>query len=153
MWILAVTKALSSHKVRYAIVGGYAVSLHGAVRGTIDIDIVIPLELNQYNKAEAALKSLGLESNLPVSAEEVFNFRDEYINNRNLIAWTFTSPKNPTQIVDIIITEDSNQFKTTKVKIQRQSANIASIEDLIRMKSDTGRKQDQADIEALRRLK
>lgn len=153
MWILDVTKALSTHKVRYAIVGGYAVSLHGAVRGTLDIDIVIPLEKSQYNAAQLALKSLNLEPRLPVCAEEVFNFREEYINNRNLIAWTFTNPKNPAQIVDIIITEDLNQLETTKLKIQRQSVNIASIEDLIRMKSETGREQDQADIKALKRLK
>lgn len=30
--------ALQTNRVRYALVGGYAVALHGAVRGTVDVD-------------------------------------------------------------------------------------------------------------------
>jgi hypothetical protein len=39
MFIETVSKALSDHNVSYAVVGGYAVALHGAVRGTIDVNI------------------------------------------------------------------------------------------------------------------
>lgn len=41
MFIHDVCSTLDSEKIPYAIVGGYAVALHGAVRGTIDIDIAI----------------------------------------------------------------------------------------------------------------
>jgi len=43
MFILRVIEALKGHRVAYAIVGGYAVALHGAVRGTVDIDIIVKL--------------------------------------------------------------------------------------------------------------
>ena len=33
--------ALREAGVRYAVVGGYAVALHGAVRGTVDIDVAV----------------------------------------------------------------------------------------------------------------
>ena len=43
MLLLRVTRAFAKARVRYALVGGYAVALHGAIRGTMDIDLVIGL--------------------------------------------------------------------------------------------------------------
>jgi len=57
------------------LVGGYAVALHGAVRGTVDIDTVIQLKQNAFNNAEQAFKKLGLQPRLAVSADDVFLFR------------------------------------------------------------------------------
>ena len=74
MWILRLAAALDEAKVPYAVVGGYAVALHGAVRGTMDIDLVIPWTEESFNTTEATLKSLGLQSRLPVTAREVFRF-------------------------------------------------------------------------------
>ena len=107
-----VIRALNQHRVQYRLVGGYAVALHGAVRGTVDIDFVISLDQGSYRKTEKALNSIGLKSRLPISADEVFNFREEYIKNRNLIAWSFVNPENPLEIVDIIITEDAKKMNS-----------------------------------------
>ena len=95
MFLYRVVESLAKHKVDYALVGGFAVALHGAVRGTIDVDLVIRLQKKQFQLAEVALKDLGLISRLPVTAENVFEFREEYIQNRNLIAWSFYNPKIP----------------------------------------------------------
>ena len=46
-----VSKALDAAGVRYALVGGYAVALHGAVRGTVDIDIVLRWTLRDLEAA------------------------------------------------------------------------------------------------------
>ena len=55
MFILKVVKALNAYKVHYAVVGGYAVALHGAVRGTVDLDLIINLTKNSMINAEKAL--------------------------------------------------------------------------------------------------
>ena len=60
--------ALRDADVRYAVVGGYAVALHGAVRGTVDIDLAFPWTERTLVLAEAALNGIGLVSALPVSA-------------------------------------------------------------------------------------
>jgi predicted nucleotidyltransferase len=153
MIIEKVVKSLSKHKVQYALVGGYAVALHGAVRGTVDIDFVIELNQRSYRQAEKALNSIGLKSKLPITADDVFNFREEYINNRNLIAWTFSNPDNPLEIVDIIITEDAKQMKSIIKIINGTKIKITAIDDLIKMKKKSGRKQDIEDIKALEKLK
>ena len=70
MFLIKVCDALEENGVNYAIAGGYAVALHGAVRGTIDIDLVIPLEVEQYTKTEKALLSLGLVARHGLSSKK-----------------------------------------------------------------------------------
>ena len=153
VWLLELVQKLNSKRVPFALVGGYAVALHGAVRGTLDIDLVIPYELGAYESLEAALLSLGLKSRLPVSAQEVFHFRDEYASKRNLVAWSFYHPQEARKIVDVIVTEDLTKLKTKSVSVEQTPVRIVSIEDLIAMKRRSGRPQDIADVEALERLK
>ena len=92
-----VCTALREADVRYAIAGGYAVALHGAVRGTIGVDVVLHWTKRTLAKAEAALNGIGLVSRLPVSARDVFEFRDEYVRNRNLTTWNFYNPDDPSE--------------------------------------------------------
>ena len=144
--------ALKEAKVRYAVVGGYAVALHGAVRGTVDIDLVVPWTERTLVRAEAALNGIGLVSALPVGAREVFAFRDEYVRNRNLIAWTFHNPDDPLEQVDIIINYDLTGKRTRRVELASGPVNVLSIADLIAMKRESSRPQDIEDIRALEQL-
>ena len=84
MFIQKVIHSLDQHDVQYALIGGYAVALHGVVRGTVVIDIIIRLNLEAYQNAEAALLAIGLQPRLPFTSTELFLFREEYINLRNL---------------------------------------------------------------------
>jgi hypothetical protein len=152
MFLLRVAGALDRARVPYALVGGYAVALHGAVRGTVDVDLVIRSRERDFRQAENVLIGLGLQSRLPVTASEVFRFRKEYIRNRNLRAWTFHNPSRPSGIVDVVLTIDLASVKIQKIKVQEQVLRVASIVDLIRMKQGTGRPQDREDVRALKRL-
>lgn len=149
MFILEIVKSLENQRVDYAVVGGFAVALHGVVRGTIDLDLVIALDLNAYQKAENAFKDVGMEGKLPVSAKEIFKFRKEYIKNRNLIAWSFFDPRNPANVLDVIITEDLRKLKTVSKVVHGVMIKVASIESLIMMKKKSAREQDWEDIKAL----
>ena len=153
MFILDVDRVLRNYNVNYAIVGGYAVALHGVVRGTVDIDIIIQLNKSSMVNAEKALKELGLISKLPVNAEAVFNFREEYIKNKNMLAWNFTNPQNPADSVDILITEDVKDYKIKNIKIEGQNLKVISIDDLIKLKGKSNRPQDIEDVKALRMVR
>jgi hypothetical protein len=153
MFLLRVIEALRRSRVSYALAGGYAVALHGAVRGTVDVDLLIRHTEGVFVRAEKALLTLGLQPRLPVTAREVFRFREEYVRNRNLLAWSFVHPGRPSELVDILLTEDLGRVKVKKVRSQGRTIRIVSLEDLIRMKSATGRPQDIEDVKALRRLR
>jgi len=152
MFITRVCNALQEAKIPYAIVGGYAVALHGIPRGTIDIDFVIQWTYENLKKAEEALKKLGLVSTIPVDAKSVFTFRDEYVQNRNLIAWNFYDPMKPSNTVDLIITYDLKGTSIKTVKIASSSISILSKKDLIEMKKASGRPQDLEDVKSLEQL-
>lgn len=152
MFINRVCEALLKAKVPYAVVGGFAVALHGIPRGTIDIDFVIHWSLDNLTKTEKALQELGLVSRIPVDAISVFNFRDEYIKNRHLIAWNFYDPIKPLHDVDIIINYDLHGATTKTVKTASGSIKILSQKDLIAMKKTSGRPQDIEDVKSLESL-
>jgi len=145
-------KALNTDKIPYAIVGGVAVALHGAPRGTIDLDIVIKHKAEFFESVEICLKSMGFLPRLPVTAREVFNFKNEYITRRNMIAWSFYNPTNPLEVVDIILTHDLSDMKAVNMKMGLITLRVLSVEDLIRMKSKSGRPQDIEDIRVLKEL-
>ncbi len=152
MFIQKVIRTLDKHRVKYVLVGGYAVALHGAIRGTVDIDIAIALNRATFKRAETALQEIDLESRLPVTAEEVFSFRKEYVQRRNLKAWSFVNPRNPLDVVDILITEDASKIRTVKKRAFGMIVKVAAITDLIAIKKKAGRAQDLEDIKALRKL-
>lgn len=152
MLILRLSRAFQSQGVRFAVAGGYAVALHGAVRGTVDVDIVLRLSRGDYLAAEKALKGLGLAPRLPVDAGQLFDFREDYIKNRNLVAWSFYNPSNPAEIVDVVITHDLGKMKIHTIKLGEVKVPIVSRRDLIAMKKKSGRPQDLEDIKALEEL-
>jgi len=145
-----VCKAFQKANLKYAVVGGHAVALHGAVRGTIDIDIALSWNKKSLEAAVQTLQALGLESRLPITAEDVFLYRDEYIKNRNLIAWSFYNPKDLSEQVDIIINYDLKGKKTTLIPLPETDIRVLDKKSLIKMKATSGRQQDLEDIAALK---
>lgn len=153
MFLQRVIEAFGARRVPYALVGGYAVALHGAVRGTVDIDVVVKLTERQLAAAEKALASIGLQPRLPVSATDVFRFRREYIDNRNMTAWSFVNPALPSEAVDIVLTRDLAELRVVRKRVGGLTVRLVSIGDLIAMKKESGRPQDLEDIRALEGLR
>ena len=152
MFISKLCKIFKKNKIPYALVGGYAVVLHGISRGTVDVDIVIQWQEKALRKTVDALTSMGLESRLPLRAEDVFNFRREYVENRNLIAWNFFNPVNPMEQVDIIIDYSLEESCVETMQTRFGEIRVLNRQSLIEMKTAAGRNQDIEDVKALREL-
>ncbi len=144
--------ALSAARLPYALVGGHAVALHGAVRGTVDIDFVVEWKLETLAHIEELFKQHSLVSRLPITAEDVFNFREEYIKNRNLIAWNFYNPSDVTEQVDIIINYDLNIKDVIEFETPRTLIMVLNVPRLLDMKRASGRPQDLEDVAALEKV-
>lgn len=153
MFFTQLISELNNCKIPFAITGGYAVALHGVVRATMDVDLVITLNKDTFLQFAQCMKNLGLQSRIPIDPNELYQFREEYITQRNLIAWSFVNYKDPSQVVDVLLTEDLKKIKTKKINIGKLKVNIVSIEDLIRMKEISARPQDLVDIEKLKQIK
>ncbi len=55
-------------------------------------------------------------------------------------------------MVDVVLTFDRERVPTTRVEIRGQTIPVLTKRALIRMKSGTGRPQDEEDVRALRSL-
>lgn len=150
MLLYEITDAFASSKLKYALVGGYALALHGLVRATMDVDFVLSLTQNDFELAEKALEKIGLQSRLPIRAQDIIKMRKEYIENRNLIAWSFVDYKNPSRQVDILITKDLREIAIEKISVGGRKIPVASLEELLKMKTEAGRPQDLIDIKNIK---
>jgi len=152
MFLLKVCRAFNKYKIPYAVVGGHAVNLHGVIRGTLDIDFIIEWKLSHFKACEKALNEIGLVCRVPIKAEEVFKKRERLISEKNMIAWSFINPASRSEQIDIIITVNSKSKKVKKKRIQGDDVNVLDINELIKMKKESGRKQDLIDVEFLQRV-
>jgi len=149
MELSKLVNALKKEKINYMIVGGYAVNFHGYSRNTVDIDLIIKFTLCNLKKIEKLLQQMGMVSRLPIDAISVYKFREEYIKNRNLIAWNFYNENDPTDQIDILINHDLSDFKSERFKVGQLEFKVISKEDLIKMKQKSGRDKDLLDIKEL----
>ncbi|GIL17596.1 MAG: hypothetical protein BroJett040_13470 [Oligoflexia bacterium] len=146
MLLYEIVDVLNEKKIKFAIVGGYALALQGIIRATIDVDVVLSLSLSEFEAAEKALRDIKLQSRIPVRAKDIITMREEYIKNRNLIAWSFVDYQDPSRQVDILITKDVRDLNVEKISVGKYKIPVASLEDLLKMKINTGRPQDLVDV-------
>lgn len=153
-----VLEALNSAGVRYLVVGGVAVVLHGHLRTTADLDLVVQLERDNVLKAVRALKGLGYRPRAPVAAEAFADeeARESWVRDKGLTVFSFWSSRAPTLEVDLFVREPFGfvdvYARALNVPLETTSAWVVSLPDLIALKSQAGRPQDLEDIEALRAL-
>ncbi len=150
MLLKKIIKKFNEKKIKYAICGGYAVTLHGYPRNTVDIDFLTNLTLKNLKNVELAMKELGFLSRLPVNAEDIFHFKDEYIEKKNLIAWNFVGGPNQIEQVDILINMDAREVKTEDFLYEEITLKVISYKDLLKMKKMSGRDKDLIDIKELK---
>lgn len=153
-----VLAALQGARVRHVVVGGIALNLQGVPRFTSDLDVAVALEGSSLPDAARVLESLGLRSRLPIRAEDLGHPEvvRGWIEERNVIALTFTDPKQPLREVDLVLVSpvpfEEMEQTADHLRAGGLDLPVASIDVLIRMKSGTGRAQDASDVDALRRI-
>ena len=154
-----VLRALQKHGVRYLIVGGAAVNLHGVPRMTGDLDLAIDMSESNIAALVDALEESGLKSSIPVDPRGLADesVRRIWREERNLKALNFQRSVQgaPYREVDILlaIPRDFDEMYASRLELVAGDLTISaiSISDLIRIKEAIGRQQDLADIEALRK--
>ena len=151
-FLLKLCQSLNENKIIYAVAGGWAVALHKIPRNTFDVDLVLKLNEANFKNTQKVLNDLGLSSQIPVNAEQVFHFREEYIQNKNLIAWSFVNQLMPSEVVDVILTEDQSELETEVKDVAGIKIKVLSAGALIYMKKKSNRPQDQEDIKWLQKL-
>ena len=135
---------LNAHKVRYMVVGGYAVAYHGYLRFTGDIDVWV-----EVSPANAALL---------VKVMRDFGFGSMYREA------DFLAPGGIIQLgvapvrIDILNEIDGVTFADCYAACEPSTwdevvVNFISLADLRKNKASTGRRKDAADLRNLNKVK
>lgn len=146
---------LEQHDVRFVVVGGIAVVIHGYARLTADVDLVIDLEKSNVLRCVNALIKRGLQPMLPVAATDFADeeIRKDWIEHRNLQVFTMRDPRNPMLTVDLFarapIPFEELWTNAETLSLGGRPVRIASLDHLIRMKRAAARPQDLLDLEHL----
>src|SRR5687768_17233169 len=87
--------ALQATGVRYVVVGGVAVNLHGYQRFTKDIDLVIELVADRTLKALEALNAIGYKPNVPVKLADFADpaIREGWIRDKGMMVFQMYSDR------------------------------------------------------------
>jgi len=159
MFYFEVFKAFYQEKVKYLVVGGLAVNLHGVPRITYDIDIIISTDRDNVLSLNQTLKNLGYIPHLPVNPDDLADEkrRKDWIENHNMKAFSFHHQSRNSQVVDIVLDHPldfTKAFKRSAIKkVDDIEIYVASIDDMISMKKASTRPKDLSDIEMLKEAK
>lgn len=132
---------LNKNRVRYLVIGGYAVTLHGFPRYTKDLDVWVEATPENATRVLDVLRSFGFGS---LDLQE----RD------------FTKPDRIIQLgyppnrIDLLTTPSGVDFKTCyavrkQIQLSGVKVNFIDLENLKRNKQAAGRTQDRLDLENL----
>ena len=153
-----ILREFQKQKVQYIVIGGIAVNLHGALRSTADLDILLEMNEGNLKRFLAALKKNKYRIKQPIDLIQIANekIREYLVREKNLKAANFYK-EGGFEEVDIVI-DAPFTFKEAKKDITWvRSGNaripLLSIDGLIKMKKKTGRIVDKLDIDALKRIK
>ena len=135
---------LNGHKVKYLVIGGYAVNFHGYPRYTKDIDFWIWLDKENVQHLLSVIKDFGFGS-------------------LGLTESDFLNPKNIIQLgqepfrIDILMELEETDFdscylRKTQSTVDNVSIDFLHIDDLIAVKKIDGRFQDLADADNLEKI-
>jgi len=133
--------SLNDNQVRYLVVGGYAVALHGYPRYTNDLDIWIEMSSENARKMVKALEQFGFAS-LGLK-EHNFQVEDQIIQ--------LGYAPNRIDILNSLPGVEFNECFDARleVDIDEVRVNFIDLENLRKNKRVSGRLQDQADLEKL----
>lgn len=132
---------LNSNKVKYLLVGGYAIAFHGHPRYTKDLDIWLEMSEENASNAIKALEDFGF-GDLDVS-------KDDFLHKGMVVQLGY-----PPNRIDLINSPDGVDFtecygSRIEIDIDGVKISVIDLENLKKNKKASGRLQDLADLEKL----
>jgi hypothetical protein len=147
---------LAAAKVRFVLVGGLALVLHGLDRLTAAVAMVMDLSAELARTVVQALTAGGYRPLAPVDPVALADpeQRREWQVQRNMQVFSFWDRTNARPTVDIMLSPEVSFEElwnaAATMNLGGHEVRVASIDHLIRMKAIAGRPQDLADVERLR---
>lgn len=140
--LLKVCALLNKHQAKYLVVGGHACILHGLVRTTEDVDLLIQEDKENYRRVIAALSELEDHAASELTANDfddnvVIKVADEVEVDVSRRAWTVSYDEAASNALEVLVDDVAIPYM--------------NLRDLIKSKA-TYREKDKWDVQGLQRL-
>ena len=131
--------------VRYLVIGGYAVGFHDRPRATKDLDLLIADDAENVARACSALAAFGAPDAI------VAGLRASALDE---VVWFGVPPAR----VDLLKSANGVEFeaayrRNSPMMVGPLKVTVASLDDLIAMKTAADRDQDRVDVKRLERIR
>jgi hypothetical protein len=138
-------QALVDERVRFLLVGAYALAAHGYPRATMDIDIWVMPAPDNADAVMRAIRRFGAP---------LHNLTKADLEKDGTVFQIGVAPRR----IDIITAASGLRFeevfsRSSAVTIEGIEVHIPSVDDLIRNKRASGRTKDLADAETLEAMR
>ncbi len=143
-------RTLSSHGVRFVVVGGFAVGAHGYPRATRDLDVVPePTAENMKRLADAVAELKGVLVGVDANRLGIDLDAETFAEGANFPLDTVHGRLDILQEIGDQRLHDQIAVDPIEVNIDGISVRICSLQSLRELKRAAGRPQDVADLAAL----
>lgn len=151
--------ALVDAEVDFIIGGGVACVLHGVERVTMDVDIAVATDHQNFSKFLEVMQRLGLQPRVPVDPLSLLDEKvlAHIIYEKQALVFSFVDPDRPTRHVDMFLRSDLNHSAMADhvetLEFHGKSLKVVTKSKLLEIKLaiDPPRLKDQIDIEFLRK--
>lgn len=159
MKIIELLQSLTDEPVSYVLVDGLAVQLHGYMRSTFDIDLVLAMNDDNLARFINVAKRHGLTPGIPVPIDSLRDAEqiEQWYREKGMLAFSLRERQAGGAVVDVIVRPEVS-FETLQANavagdLFGRQVPIAAIDDLLVMKRAANRPKDRLDIEALEKIK
>lgn len=137
--VLNIIESFNKHEVDYVIIGGYAVIMHGFLRATEDIDVMLLMTNENITRFQNALYDVYAEKEI------------EELSFDELGKYPVIRYGTPDNFYIDIISGLGTAFSFENVDIEKKvvdnvEVKFASVKSLIDMKKNTYREKDKIDL-------
>lgn len=159
MKVADLLRALGEADVRFVLIGGLAVQLHGFLRSTFDVDVTLAMDDENLSRFIGVATSFDLRPVAPVAIDSLRNAAqiEQWHREKGMLAFALREPDAGGSVVDVIVRPevgfDDLEARATKVAFFGHEVRIAAIDDLLTMKRVANRPKDLLDITALEKIK
>lgn len=156
---IGIFELLHKRKVRYLLCGGLAVNIYGVPRMTADIDLILDFDYENLKQFEICVVDAFYQSQIPISLSLLSTQQErvKLIKEKNLIAFSYFNTRANVMSMDVLIDIPLEFAEMWERKTTRTTdgidIHVVSVDDLIKLKEYSNRKQDIDDIYLLSQLK
>ena len=151
-------RTLLEQGVEFVLVGGMAVQLHGFLRMTYDVDLVLAMSDENLTRFIDAANSLGLNPVMPVPINSLrdASLIEQWHREKGMLAFALREPGPAGTVVDVLVRPDVSYERLLCDAVDGDlfgaQVKIASVAHLLEMKRIANRPKDQLDIAALEKI-